>query len=83
MVWWVGAGPRTAGRVEVAEDSVALASTSAEGRTERIAFADVVRVRLDRGELHVARRDGWAVRIGSLDAPGALRELAELLADAA
>jgi hypothetical protein len=35
---------------------------------------------MERGRMELVRRDGRALSIASLDAPGALRELAERLA---
>lgn len=79
MFWWIGDGPRSAGRVEVDSESVALAATTPASGLERIRFRDLGRVLLDRGTLHVERRAEPVVHIGSLDTPGALRELAERL----
>jgi len=81
MTWQVGDGPRTVGRIEVEDDAVALAA-SRDG-VERIGFRELARVLLERGVLHLERTTGVAVHIGSLDNPGALRELAERLAAAA
>jgi hypothetical protein len=79
MFWWIGDGPRRAGRVEVEGDGVALNATTPAPLVERIRFRDLVRVLLDRGVLHLERRDEPPVHIGSLDTPGALRELADVL----
>ena len=83
MFWWVGDGPRRAGRVEVGDDSVALRATTPGAHVERIGFRDLARVLLERGLLHIERRSQPAVHIGSLDTPGALRELADVLSGAA
>jgi hypothetical protein len=83
MFWWIGEGPRSAGRIEVAPDSVSLSATTPGAGVEQISFRDLARVLLERGLLHVERRTLPPVHIGSLDTPGALRELADVLSDAA
>lgn len=83
MFWWVGESARNAGRVEVDADSVAFSATTPAAAVERVSFSDIARVRLERSVLHLERREEPAVHIGSLDTPGALRELADVLADAA
>jgi hypothetical protein len=80
MFWWFGDGARSAGRIELADDHLHLAATSPGGGVDRIGFADLARVLLDRGLLHLERRGAATVHIGSLDTPGALRELADRLA---
>ena len=79
MAWQVGDGPRTVGRIELEDDAVALAPSHCDG-VERISFRELAHVLLERGVLHLERTTGVAVHIGSLDHPGALRELAERLA---
>lgn len=83
MFWWIGDGPRSAGRVEVEADSVSLAATTPGSFTTRIRFRELAQVLLERGLLRVDRRTEPSVHIGSLDTPGALRELADRLSDAA
>jgi hypothetical protein len=83
MFWWIGDGTRRAGRIEVGDDHLDLASTSPTDEVARIGFADVARVLLERGLLHLERRGHTTVHIGSLDTPGALRELANRVSDAA
>ena len=82
MVWWIGNGPRRAGRIEVDGDRVSLAATTPGAPVESIRFRDLVRVLLERSVLHLERSGGEPVHIGSLDTPGALRELADRLSDA-
>lgn len=82
MFWWIGESPRNAGRVEVNGDSVSFSATTPAAAVERIRFGDIAGVRLERSVLHVERRAEPPVHIGSLDTPGALRELADVLADA-
>jgi hypothetical protein len=78
-IWWTeGAGPRHAGKLELAPLH-ALLSGNGAGRLA-LAFDDIVGVDYSRGELTVARRNGPEVRIGNLDAPGVLLELGDALA---
>jgi hypothetical protein len=83
MFWWIGESSRYAGRVEVDGDSVSFSATTPAPTVERIRFADIARVRLERSVLHLERREAPPVHVGSLDTPGALRELADVIADAA
>jgi hypothetical protein len=83
MSWWVGDGPRLAGRVAVEPEAVALFATVPSAPTLRVRFAEIVRVALERGVLELVRHVGPPLRIGSLDRPGALRELAERLSEQA
>jgi hypothetical protein len=82
MYWWIGEGPRNAGRVEVDTDVVSFAATTPEPRVDRIGFRELSRVLLERGVLHLERQGDAPMHIGSLDTPGALRELADVLSDA-
>jgi len=50
---------------------------------QEIAFDEIASVEIAAGTLQVRKRDGRSLSIGSLDAPGALRELAERLVHAA
>ena len=83
MFWWIGEGPRNAGRVEVGAEAVSFSATTPAAKVERIRFRDVASVLLDRNVLHVERQAEPPVHVGSLDTPGALRELADVLSDAA
>ena len=77
-IWWTeGAGPRHAGKLELAPLHALLSGN--DGRLA-LAFDDIVGVDYARGELTVARRIGPSVRIGNLDAPGVLLELGDALA---
>jgi hypothetical protein len=81
-VWWsVGNGPRHAGKLEVGILHVLL-SGNRSGRTA-VPLDDLGSVDYARGELTLGRRWGASIRIGSLDAPGALRELTDVLAQTA
>ena len=79
-VYWneVG-GVRFAGRVSLAASCAELEGGTGDGRRtrRRIAFDDIASVRYERGRLHVWRRSGAPLRLGSVDRPGALRELCE------
>jgi hypothetical protein len=83
MFWRIGEGPRNAGRVEVGEEAVSFAATTPAAALERILFQDLSRVLLERNVLHLERGAAPPVHVGSLDTPGALRELADVLSDAA
>ena len=81
-VSWNGVdGTRCAGRLDVGDGSARLVGASrGVRRDETITFDDIASVRLERGRLHIDRRVGAALLIGSLDGPGTLREVAERLA---
>ncbi len=79
MFWWIDEGPRAAGRVELSHERLALTATTPEPIVEHIAVADLVRVLLERGTMHLERRGLPTLHIGSLDRPGALRELHDRL----
>jgi hypothetical protein len=83
MFWSVGDGPRRAGRVEVGADAVDFTATSPDAEVAHVAFRDLARILLESGVLRLQRRGAPDLRVGSLDAPGALRALAERLTDLA
>ena len=74
-------GARFAGRLSLNASCAELEGGAADGRqtVRRIAFDDMASVRYERGWLHVWRRSGAPLRLGSVDRPGALRELSERL----
>lgn len=73
-------GARFAGRISLGHSFAELEGTSAGRRMRsRIGFEEIASVRYQRGRLHVWRRDGAPLRLGSVDRPGALRELGERL----
>jgi hypothetical protein len=76
MAWSVGEGPRSAGRIELDADALQL------GSRLRVDLHDVTGVRLQRGVLAVAHVGGEPIHLVSLDRPGTLRELADLLSEA-
>ena len=82
-IYWYEAelSSRYAGRLELTDSSVELSGSALGHRfADSIAFEDIVSVRLSAARLRVCRRVGAALEIGSVDAPGSLRELADRLA---
>ena len=74
-IWWHdGDGPKHIGKVEVG-GLHALLSGNGSGRLA-VALDQILAVDYVRGQVLVTRKRGPIIRIGSLDAPGALRELA-------
>jgi hypothetical protein len=81
-VWWSeGESPRHAGKLELGRLHVLL-SGNGSGRVA-VAFDEIAGIDYARGVLRVSRRGGAPIRIGSLDAPGALLELVDSLKRAA
>jgi hypothetical protein len=77
-VWWNEAnGPRHVGKIEIASLH-ALLSGNGSGRLA-VPLDDITGVDYRRGEVHIDRTGASPLRIGSLDAPGALLELAQSL----
>jgi hypothetical protein len=77
-VWWNdGDGPRHVGKLVVAPLH-ALLSGNGSGRLA-VPLDDIAAVEYCRGEIQIARRGQATLRIGSLDAPGALLEVAHTL----
>jgi len=77
-VWWnEGNGPRHVGKFEVARLHVLLSGNGSMRLT--VPLEDITGVEYRRGEVHIERRDASSLKIGSLDAPGTLRELAHSL----
>jgi hypothetical protein len=74
-------GARFAGRISLGAASAELDGGAGDGRRtrRRIDFDDIASVHYERGRLHVWRRCGAPLRFGSVDRPGALRELGERL----
>jgi hypothetical protein len=78
-IWWKEEdGPRQAGKLELGALH-ALLSGNGNGRLA-LPFDQIMGIEYARGEVVVRRRGQATLRIGSLDAPGALREFAERLA---
>jgi hypothetical protein len=81
-VSWKGVGGRPcAGRLDMDGRSLLLTGASNGCHVqEAIPLREIDGVRIEAGRLQVRRRNGRPLSIASLDAPGALRELAERLA---
>jgi hypothetical protein len=80
VYWDEPGGGRFAGRISLDGACAELEGAASDGRTRRqIGFEDIAAVRYERGGLHVSRRDGVPLWLGSVDRPGALRELGERL----
>lgn len=77
-IWWnEGDGPKHVGKLEIAHPHAFL---SGNGSTAlAVPLADITGVEYCRGEVRIDRRGTTALRIGSLDAPGTLLELAHSL----
>jgi hypothetical protein len=77
-IWWnEDNGPKNVGKLEIAHPNALL---SGNGSTRlALALADITGVEYRRGEVRIDRRGTTAIRIGSLDAPGTLLELAHAL----
>jgi hypothetical protein len=81
-IWWrEGEGGRHPGKLELAPLHVLLSGNG--GGRVAVAFDQISSVEYRRGELRIDRRDAAPLRIGSLDAPGALLELTDSLKRAA
>jgi hypothetical protein len=74
-------GARFAGRISLGSAFAELEGGARDGRRtqRRIGFDEIASVCYTRGRLHVWRRCGAPLRFGSVDRPGALRELGERL----
>ena len=78
-IWWrEGDGPRYAGKLQVGRLHV-LMSGSGSSRFA-LPLDEITAVGYTAGELLIRRRGGAPIRIGSLDALGALREVGDALA---
>lgn len=78
--WESAGGKHCAGRLDM--DGRVLTLTGAAGgcdMEETIPFEDIDDVRIKAGRLEIRRRNGCCLEIGSLDAPGALREVVDRL----
>ena len=78
-VWWSGEdGRRHAGRLDLGRLHVLLAGNGNGSLT--VPLHEIERVEYARGQIGLRVHDGSTLRVGSLDAPGALRECAAELA---
>jgi hypothetical protein len=74
-VWWKeGDGPRHVGKLEVARLHALLSGSGS--RRVAVPLDQITAVEWQRGEVLVTRKGAPVLQIGSLDAPGALREVA-------
>ena len=77
-IWWnEGDGPKHVGKLEIARPHAFLSGNGST--TLAVPLADITGVEYQRGEVRIDRRGATALRIGSLDAPGTLLELAHSL----
>ncbi len=81
-IWWKqGDEPRHAGKFELGPLHVLL-SGNGNGNVA-VPLGDIASVDYHRGEITIQLHQGRSIRIGSLDAPGALLELTDALRRAA
>jgi hypothetical protein len=77
-VWWnEGNGPRYVGKLEIARLHALLCGNGSKRLA--VPLDDITAVEYRRGQVRVDRIGAASLRIGSLDAPGALLELAQSL----
>ncbi len=77
-VWWnEDNGPRQVGKFEIARLHAFLSGNGSKRLA--VPLEDITGVEYRRGEVQIDRRGANSLRIGSLDAPGALLELAQIL----
>jgi hypothetical protein len=76
--WLDTFGKRCTGRLDIEGQALVLTGLSEGCRVaEALPFSDISDVHLERGRLCLTGRNGRRLSIGSLDAPGVLRELAD------
>lgn len=76
-IWWhEGDGPKHAGKLELARMHILLSGSS----NLAVPLDEIMSVGYATGELMIRRLGGSSLRIGSLDAAGALREVTDALA---
>ncbi|MGB8003514.1 MAG: hypothetical protein WCF27_04540 [Gaiellaceae bacterium] len=81
-IWWKQDDePRHAGKLELGALHVLL-SGNGNGKVA-VPLGDIASVDYHRGEIILRLHHGPSIRVGSLDAPGALLELADALRRAA
>ncbi len=77
-IWWnEGNGPKHVGKLEIAPLHALLSGNGSKRLA--VPLDDITAVEYRRGEVRIDRRGTTALRIGSLDAPGTLLELAQSL----
>ena len=76
-IWWhEGDGPKHAGKLELARMHILLSGSGSLA----VPLDEITSVGYATGELMIRRLGGSPLRIGSLDAAGALREITDALA---
>jgi hypothetical protein len=77
-IWWnEGNGPRHVGKFEIVRPHALISGNGL--RRLAVPLADITTVEYRRGEVRIKRKGATSLRIGSLDAPGTLLELAHSL----
>jgi hypothetical protein len=77
-IWWnEGNGPKQVGKLEIGRLHALLSGSGS--RRLAIPLDDIAAVEYRRGAVQIERKRATSLRIGSLDAPGTLLELAHLL----
>jgi hypothetical protein len=77
-IWWnEGNGPKRVGKLEIARLHALLSGNGS--RSLAVPLDDITAMEYRRGEIQIARRGATTLRIGGLDAPGTLLELAHSL----
>ncbi len=80
-VYWTDEprGRRYAGQIALRGDYAELSGSGPNGRRSfyRLFFDEIASARYERGQLAVRRRTAPTIHVGSLDGPGALKELAD------
>jgi hypothetical protein len=81
VYWNEGNGARYAGRLDLEPGYALLAGRARHGarRLLRVFFADIASIQYASGRIRVERRAEPTLEIGSVDAPGALYEMADRL----
>jgi hypothetical protein len=84
VYWNEGDGGRSAGRLELEQAYVQLAGRAAAGVRSlvRIRYVDIAAVIYAEGRLQIERPAEPPLIVGSVDGPGALREVADRLQNA-
>jgi hypothetical protein len=78
VYWREPDGSRFAGRFSLGSAYAVLDGGARDGRRmrRRIDFGEIAALRYDRGRLHIWSRDAAPVRLGSVEGPGVMGELA-------
>ena len=77
-IWWnEGDGSKHVGKLEIGRLHALLSGNGS--RRLAVPLDEIAAVEYRRGEVQIERKRAGSLRIGSLDAPGTLLELAHLL----